>query len=237
MKLSDVLYTKKRRLKRRIWTFGLLITGMLSLAFGLLTFYGYNAGNFVMSIDQDAFQRGIILSDNVEFTNPKPRLMSEPVPDARDMTYSWLKLEEVVMTDGNYKDVDYDYVAYTFYLKNTGKETVDVTYHIRITDNYKKLADGIRILIIEDGIETIYQLADIPNEFGEYPLYPVELRDSVEFVSDTIVMRQVIQSFKPDQVKKFTFVMWLEGEDPDTTDDILGGMIRLQMNFSINAES
>jgi hypothetical protein len=236
MKLSEVLYTKHRRLKRRIWTFGLLITGMLSLAFGLLTFYGYNAGNFVMSIDYDAYERGIILSDSIDFDDPKPRLMSDPVPDARDMTYSWLKLEEVVETDGNYKDVDYDYVAYTFYLKNAGNETVDVTYHIRITDNYKDLASGVRILIIDDGIETLYQLADIPNEFGEYPLYPVEIEDAEEFISDTIVMRNVIEGFEPDQIKKFTFVMWLEGEDPDTTDDILGGMIRLQMNFSINAE-
>ncbi len=236
MKLSEVLYIKRRKIKNRIFTLGLIITGMLSIAFGLLTFYGYNAGNFVMSIDSQTYQRGIVLSDDIAFTNPRPRLMSEPVADARDMTYSWLKLEEVQNSDGNYHDIDYDYVAYTFYLKNNGLETIDLTYHVRITDNYKGMASAIRILIIEDGVETIYQMEDVPNEFGEYPIYPIELRNTQNFLSESIVMRKTIESFRPNQIKKFTFVMWIEGEDPDTVDDILGGMIRLQMNFSINPD-
>jgi hypothetical protein len=92
-----------------------------------------------MSMDYDAYNRGIILSSDEAFSNPSPRLMTDPIEDARDMTYSWLKLEEVQNTDGNYVDPDYDYVAYTFYIRNNGLETVDITYHIRMTEIYNDL--------------------------------------------------------------------------------------------------
>jgi hypothetical protein len=54
------------------------------------------------------------------------------------------------------------------------------------------------------------------------------------FVSDSIVARENFVKFEPGQVKKFSVVMWLEGYDPDTDDDVLGGRIKLQMNFSID---
>lgn len=234
MRLSKVLGFRRIRIRNRILTLGVIITGMLSVAFAIITFYGQNAGNFVISVDSIAQNRGIILSTNPNFREPSPRLMTEPIDEARDMTYSWLKLEEVEATYGNYVDIDYDYVAYTFYLMNQGSESVDISYHIRVTDVYNDLDTAIRILVIEDGEETIYQKADEPDEFGEYPVYPETVPDSVDFLSNSIVMRKLFTNFKPDQIKKFSVVVWLEGYDPDTVDEILGGMIRLQMNFSIN---
>jgi len=233
VRLSRLLGFRRTRIRNRILTLGVVITGMLSVAFAIITFYGQNAGNFVISVDSIAQKRGIILSENPNFREPSPRLMTEPIDEARDMTYAWLKLDEVQAANGNYVDIDYDYVAYTFYLMNKGSESVDISYHIRITDIYNDLDSAIRILIIEDGEETIYQKEDdLIN--GQLPVYPESVPDSVDFLSNTIVMRRLFTNFKPDQIKKFSVVVWLEGYDPDTVDEILGGMIRLQMNFSIN---
>jgi hypothetical protein len=207
-------------------------SGVLSLIFVLITFYGQQAGNFVMSVDYDSYKRGIVLSNTETLNNPQPRLMTNPVYGARDMTYSWLKLEEVTQTEGNYTDPDYDYVAYTFYLTNNGFETVDIVYHIRIIDNYKAMDSAIRVLVIEDGVETIYQKPDTPQ--GSVPIsYTLPLQMTEKFLSDTIIMRKRIMNFQPQTVMKFSVVVWIEGLDPDTTDDIIGGMIKLQMNFSI----
>lgn len=233
MRLSRLLGFRRTRIRNRIITLGVVITGMLSVAFAIITFYGQNAGNFVISVDSIAQNRGIILATDQNFREPTARLMTEPIDEARDMTYSWLKLDEVQATNGNYVDIDYDYVAYTFYLMNQGSESVDISYHIRIDDVYNDLDTAIRILVIEDGVETIYQKADeLVN--GELPFYPETVPDSVDFLSEKIVMRKLFTNFKPDQVKKFSVVVWLEGYDPDTVDDILGGMIRLQMLFTIN---
>lgn len=208
------------------------VSGVLSLIFVLITFYGQQAGNFVMSVDYDSYKRGIVLSNTETLNNPQPRLMTNPVYGARDMTYSWLKLEEVTQTEGNYTDPDYDYVAYTFYLTNNGFETVDIVYHIRIIDTYKAMDSAIRVLVIEDGVETIYQKPDTPQ--GSVPIsYTLPLQMTEKFLSDTIIMRKRIMNFQPQTVIKFSVVVWIEGLDPDTTDDIIGGMIKLQMNFSI----
>ena len=42
-----------------------------------------------------------------------------------------------------------------------------------------------------------------------------------------------IADYQPGAIKRFTIVMWLEGDDPECTDDILGGMVKLDMNFSV----
>ncbi len=234
MRLSRVLGVRKKMLKTRIVTLGVIITGMLSLAFTVATFYGQNAGNFVMTVDYAALTRGIQISTDEAFTSPSSILMSDPIRDARDMTYSWLKLREVEETEGNFTDIDYEYVAYTFYVRNMGTETIDVTYHIRITDVYNNLDEAIRILVIEDGVQTMYQKPDALDAFGNPPIYPPELPPAVDFLTDTIVTRQRFTNFRPGDIKKFSVLIWLEGYDPDTNDEVLGGMIKAQMNFSID---
>jgi len=234
VRLSNVLGFRRARIRNRIITLGIIITGMLSIAFAIITFYGQNAGNFVISVDSIAQNRGITLSIDPNFRQPTPRLMTEPISEARDMTYSWLKIDEVEATYGNYVDIDYEYVAYTFYIMNQGSESVDITYHIRITDIYNRLDSAIRVLVIEDGEQTMYQKPDELDQFGNEPYYPPTMPEGIDFVSNSIVMRRLFTNFKPDQIKKFSVVVWLEGYDPDTVDDILGGMIRLQMNFAIN---
>ena len=40
-------------------------------------------------------------------------------------------------------------------------------------------------------------------------------------------------SFKPGAKDKFTVVIWLEGNDPDCLDNIIGGTMKLDMKFKI----
>lgn len=228
MKLSTVLGIRRRRIRNRIFTIGFIVSGMLSIAVAVVTFYGQNAGNFVMSVDTAARQRGIVISESPDFSDKRSRLMSDPIEEAREITYAWLKLEEVEATNGNYIDPDHDYVAYTFYLKNNGLETVDLTYYIRITEVYRNLDAAIRILVIEDGIETMYMKEDLIETE-----YPDIMPKTVNFETSNTVMRNMIYNFRPGQEKKFSVLIWLEGYDLDTNDDIIGGMIRMQMNFSI----
>ncbi|MGD9887222.1 MAG: hypothetical protein AB7T03_04610 [Bacilli bacterium] len=229
MRLSKVLGVRKFAVRTTVVTVGLVITAFLSLAIGVITFYGQHAGNFVMSIDPDSFTRGIILSSDDEFLAPSPRLLANPVVDVKDVTYTWLKLSEIKATNGDYIDNDYRYVAYTFYVKNIGSETVDVGYQLKITDIYKNVDEAVRILIIEDDIyESIYQKPDaIAYD------YPDEIPEANYFIDDVLVCENRISNLRPNMYKKYSVVMWLEGEDPDCVDSILGGMIKIQMKFDI----
>lgn len=232
MNIASVLTVRRRKRRRRILTLLFLITGLLTITIGIVTYYGFNAGSFVMQIDANAHRRGIILSDTKDFSNAKPRLTSKAVTGVKDITYGWLKLDEIENTEGEYVDKDYKYAAHTFFIKNVGTESVDVTYKLEILSQFNDIISGIRILIIIDGEKTLYQLED--DEFVFYE--DDELRNAVYFESEEVVVEKVLREFGPNEVTKISYVMWLEGEDPDTTDKLLGGKIKLQMNFSINME-
>lgn len=233
MRLSKVLGVKRAKMRAKVLTLGIIITGLLSIAFVVITFYGQNTGNFTMSVDYEAVSRGIILSETEDFENPRSQLTALPIGYARDITYNWLKLDEVHGTDGAYVDPDYEYVAYTFYVLNNGFETVDINYHIRISDVHKDLDGAVRFLVIEDGVESIFQKEDQPDEFGNMPYYPSDYPPTQNFLSENTVMRGRFTNFKPGNVKKFSIVIWLEGYDPDTNDSVMGGMLKSFMNFSI----
>ena len=233
MKLSTVMAATKYQKKRRLYTLGLIITFLLSITFGVVTFYGQQTGNFVMNVDYDAYNRGIVLSDTKDFEQTSSRLMTDPIVGAQDITYNWLQIEQVKATDGHYNDPDMGYMAYTFYIKNNGLETVDLTYSVRITEVTKDLDQAIRFMIIVDDEESIYQQPDEADEFGNFYEYPVELPETKPFLNDYTIARETITRFVPEETKKFSIILWLEGYDPDTTDEVAGGAIKMQMSFSI----
>lgn len=232
MRLSEVLGVRKIVARNSIITIGLMISAFLSVAIGVVTFYGQHAGNFVMTLDKKSFERGIVLSTSDEFLAPTPRLVANPVEDVKDVTYSWLKLDSVSKTNGDFYDPDYKYVAYTFYLKNNGTETVDVGYTIKITDLYRNIDEAIRVLLIED--DTVVKMYQKPDNIVHN--YPNDMPEGIHFINNDTICNEIIENFRPNQIKKYSIIIWLEGEDPDCVDEIRGGMIKLNMKFTIAGE-
>lgn len=234
MRLSEVLGAQKKpKLKRRYVTLIVLISGLLSLGFGIITFYGLQTGTYALSLKSEAQQKGIQLSETMDFSSPTSRLFVNPSMDVLDLTYTDLNIEEAINTDGRYTDPFFGYTAYTFYVRNSGNEMVDLVYEVMIYDVYKNLDEGIRILIIEDNLlgeatQTLYQKPD-PFVKNYVNMPPAEL-----FLED-VAARRTINKLQAGQVRKFTYLMWIEGQD--SSDEMLGGRLKFQINFEIsNAE-
>ncbi|NLW14829.1 MAG: hypothetical protein GX038_01005, partial [Erysipelothrix sp.] len=51
------------------------------------------------------------------------------------------------------------------------------------------------------------------------------------FTSENLVMREHVPNFVPGERHKYTIVLWLEGSDPDCTDNILGGEFKVHLDF------
>ncbi|MDD3172028.1 MAG: hypothetical protein PHO86_06880 [Bacilli bacterium] len=214
--------------KKVIFRIGMIIFGIASALIAIITYYGQNAGNFVMEIEEDAYRRGIVLSSNEDFVSPTPRLLSDAIINVRDITYDWLDIEGAKAAEGNFTDENYKYIAYTLYIQNIGDETCDIVMSMDIVSLENGLDGAVRILIIEDNeTERMYMKPD--TVAATYESMP----EGISFVSNTQVMRETISNFKPYQVKKYTVLVWLEGQDPDCTDEILGGKIKLRLLFSI----
>ena len=48
-----------------------------------------------------------------------------------------------------------------------------------------------------------------------------------------MVAKEKVEDFSPQARDKYTVVIWLEGNDPDCVDDIIGGQIKFGMDFNI----
>ncbi len=60
----------------------------------------------------------------------------------------------------------------------------------------------------------------------------VKKLETTPFASDKVVTTGLRKNLKSNEYDKYTVVIWYEGEDPDCTDDIIGGWIECYMNFS-----
>ncbi len=244
---------------RKVFRIGYFIALTIMLLLAFLTYYGQYSGNFVMTVDEETYDRGIAISEKSDFETYARWLTADAVEEVRDITLEQIifnDLEGILTTDGSFKDSvlggannkKLNYLAYTFYLKNVGKFETNIGYDVVITDVTGMLAAGIRVLIIQDGyidpgqakVATLsdlhagtyqlYQLADTKDH-----VYPEGLRDAKEFVSDAVVCKETVNQLGANQTKKFTILMWLEGEDPDCSidniDQIYGSKIKIAMNF------
>ena len=48
-----------------------------------------------------------------------------------------------------------------------------------------------------------------------------------------MVMQYTRKNFKVDESDRYTVVVWLEGEDPECVNDIMGGEVKLKMTLEV----
>lgn len=209
---------KTNKIFRIVLILIILILLILYFVIGII----YNRGNFSITLDKDLyFESGLMIYDDPEYKVYRSELLA-PAPDTFDsMSYKWLpdNLGEEKLGEHNGDN----YLAYTFFIENTGDKEVNYTSRVVIEDVIKNVDEAVRIRIYKGSEYVTY--AKLSNK-GE----PEE--DTVPFLEDKIVMEEHVENFKPGDINKYTVVVWIEGTDPDCTDNILGGEFKAYMNFS-----
>ena len=119
-----------------------------------------------------------------------------------------------------------NYVAYTFYCSNKGIRTVTYAYELYIANMTYEIEKAVRIRLYVDGEYVDYAYARTDGVEGPEP-------GTTAFASGNTVVNKEIQHFKPGDVTKYTVVIWLEGNDPDCVDKILGGVFKVDMSISV----
>ena len=75
---------------------------------------------------------------------------------------------------------------------------------------------------------------EIAGQKGPVTYWRVIPRD---FLSDSVVTQGIRRQMKPSEVHKYTVVMWLEGDDPECVEDIIGGHLGLEVHMELLGES
>ena len=221
IKITSKKVLQEKRL-RKIFLIIIILLLFLLLLFYMIVGIVYNRGNFSITLDKDLyFESGLMIYDDPEYKVYRSELLA-PAPDTFDsMSYKWLpdNLGEEKLGEHNGDN----YLAYTFFIENTGDKEVNYTSRVVIEDVIKNVDEAVRIRVYKGDEYVTY--AKLSNK-GD----PEE--NTVPFLEDKLVMEEHVENFKPGDINKYTIVMWIEGTDPDCTDNILGGEFKAYMNFS-----
>jgi hypothetical protein len=214
--------SKVKRKKKiiKIAKLALLALILLLLILYIVVSIVYNGGNFSISLDKNLYlESGIIIYDDPNYKVFRTELYANTVETFDNISYKWLP-NDLDNYDGSHNGDSY--VAYTFYIENLGDSVSDYWSEIIIDDVIKNVDESVRVRVYKNGNYTTYAKLS-SNGAPE--------KDTIPFVSDTLVVREHTESFKPGDKNKYTIVLWLEGSDPECTDNILGGEIKIHMEF------
>ena len=224
--MNDKVMLKASKVKRnkktvKIIKLALLVLLLLLLAVYIVVGIIYNSGNFSITLDKNLYlERGIIIYDDPNYKVFRAELYAETVETFDNISYKWLP-DDLNNYDGSHNGDNY--VAYTFYIENLGKDVSDYYSEIIIDDVIKKVDEAVRIRVYKDGEYTTYAKLSRNGQ---------PEKNTVAFESNEVVASDHVESFGPGDKKKYTVVIWLEGADPDCTNNIIGGEIKIHMNFN-----
>ena len=209
----------------RLWLWFLALLLAVAVLF-ICAFMQAKMGNFTINLNRlELFRKGIAIDEDPYFSRPTARLTASTVVDATNISADEIP-ENVDDIDGGHNGENY--MAYTYYVRNAGKE--DVAYNASITlDACSKGAEeAVRVAVWRNGKKTVYAY---PSATGE----PEE--DCVTFESPGVVCTFQEDDFLVGYVNKYTIVIWMEGDDPECVDKIVGGSVEFSMNIDADDDN
>ena len=217
---SEKIKERDRRIKSVKLTL-LIITLFLIIVYFILRIV-YEAGDFTVSLDPNfARKSGLIMYEHMQEKEDKRILKATKVEFMDNISYKWLP--ENIDGDQEGAHNGDNYLAYTFFLENKGSDVVNYWYEIDIDDVIRNVDKAIRVRVYLNGEQTTYAR---PNETTG------DAEEGTEkFYSATEVVVKSRQRFQPGDIDRFTIVIYLEGDDPDCMDDLIGGEIKMHMDI------
>lgn len=221
LKLSSKKMQKEKKLKRNLRIALIIIFFILLLLYFVVGII-YNNGNFSISLDRNLyFDKGLIIYDDPSYKVYRTELYAEAPKTFDDISYKWLPSDISEHSGGSHNGNNY--LAYTFYIENQGEETADYWSEVVIEDVIKNVDDAVRVRIYKNDEYVTY--AKMGSDGVPEP-------NTVAFQEENLVVREHTENFKPGDIDKYTIVLWIEGADPECTDNILGGEFKVSMQFN-----
>ncbi|MDD2376717.1 MAG: hypothetical protein PHD15_04885 [Clostridia bacterium] len=217
--------TAKQVRKRNIFTkiLGILVLALLSfLSFIYGIVYIVNeTGNFTITLDPNLnATKNIEISNYKDFHETSMILKADNLEYMDNISESWLP-QDIQEHEGPHND-KYS-IGYTFFVKNIGTESAQYESIIEIISVIKNVDEAIRVIVYKNGVKTTYAKESKTTKEPE--------SGTTKFLSERLVMIEERKDFEPEEIDKYTIVIWLEGDDPDCKDDILGGEMKLKMTI------
>ena len=199
-----------------------MLTVVTSLLFVVAALYT-ESGSFTVTVDKVEMTKfALTLSESPDMSKMTSNLNAEIHESITNIAEESIPAN-VDMVDGVHNGQNY--IAYTFYLQNRGEFEIPVEYAVNMTNITSGLDEAIRLKLYVNGEPTVYAKTRSDGTGPE--------KGTVEFYSSNVMAKGRIDILKPGEVVKFTVVLWIEGNDPDCLDPLIGGQIKAEMTFNV----
>ena len=234
----------------------LISAGVLFLALYAISLITQMRGLFTINMSKDLFREGFAICEDEEFKTPTSRLFSTPATEVPCI--SIVDIAENVDEGGGEKNGNYfaysfymrnegetaaDYQwelrlsAESMSLSKTAWVMIfvdgEMTVYAKANENGEPEAlpergnDSVGYLIrpLYDyaADKSQYELIKEHNTLSYWRIVPKP------FLSDDLVAAGEQLDVEPGEVHKYTIVVWLEGDDPDCTSEVIGGHLGFEM--------
>jgi len=213
---------KKKKARRTIFKILLVVVILFLINIYIILALIYRGENFTVTLDSEYGRESglVIYEDKNKYT--RTFLRSEDIDFFTDISVDWLP--ENIDNEGDGSHNGKNYIAYTFYAENMGQDTINYWATIKIDDVIKNVDDAIRVMVIKNGNKVIYAKNNRTTEQPE--------PNTIPFKDNETVMLEKTENFKVGDIDKYTIVIWVEGDDPECTDDLIGGEIKMHMTLT-----
>lgn len=215
---------KKKRAKRKVLKVLLGVTILFLINTYIILAIFYRGENFTVTLDSEYGREAslIIYERKDDSANWRNFLRSDDIEFFTDISVNWLPSDIDNEGDGSHNGRNY--IAYTFYAENRGQDTINYWTAIEIDDVVRNVDEAIRIMVFKNGNKVIYAKN---NRITEQPE-----PDTVHFHDEDTVMLELTENFEVGDIDKYTVVIWVEGDDPECKDDLIGGEIKMHMTLT-----
>ena len=222
------MYIPHRKRKRigaallRLDKMHLALLGMLLVVAILfsIAFMQEKMGNFTINLNRlELYRKGISIADNGDFNKATARLTANTVKDATNISIEDLPAD-IDDQEGSHNGKNY--MAYTYYVRNAGKEDLGYIASITLDSCAKGAEEAARVAVWKNGERVVYAE---PAKDGK-----AEAGCS-NFKSKDVVCTYEEKNFLVGNVDRYTIVIWMEGDDPECVDSIIGGSVEFSMRI------
>lgn len=213
----------RRDLRIKIIRLALLILLLFLILLYFILMMIYDVGHFTVILDKNLnWDKGIVIYEHLGNKVVSKKLEADPIETMDNISIAWLPENIDSEAEGSHNGDNY--IAYTYYIENEGEDVVNYWYSVVIDDIVLNLDEAIRVMVYLNGEPTVYAKR---NGFTEEPE-----ENTKAFYSDDTVMLECRQNFNPGDIDRFTVVIWIEGDDPDCTNALLGGELKMHMDIT-----
>lgn len=223
-KLASAKKNYKKRLRKKILKIAALLVALFLINIYIILGIIFKDSGFTISLDyENGKDPSLLIYESPEDKTQKTYLKCEDLElFLSDVSIDWIPDTIHDEADGSHHALHY--IAYTFYCENNGKENINYWTTAEIDNQELNVDDALRFMVyLNDEPKKVY--AKRATSGNPEP-------GTIPFIDENTIMLEQRKDFKPGEIDKYTIVVFLEGDDPQCIDNILGGQISMHMRIT-----